>query len=110
MTTPVSGDISRPSRIGFASRLGFGASGIGTLYRDVSEDQASEVLAAAYAAGMRYFDTAPFYGHGLSELRLGRLLRTIPRTTVTVSTKVGRYMVPPYGEKVDYGRWASPLR
>lgn len=110
MTTPVSGDISRQSRIGFASRLGFGASGIGTLYRDVSEDQASEVLAAAYAAGMRYFDTAPFYGHGLSELRLGRLLRTIPRATVTVSTKVGRYMVPPYGEKVDYGRWASPLR
>ncbi len=106
----VTTDNHRPSRIGFASRLGFGASGIGTLYRDVSEDQASEVLAAAYVAGMRYFDTAPLYGHGLSELRLGRFLRTIPREQVTVSTKAGRYMVPPYGEKVDYGLWASPLR
>lgn len=105
----MSGD-SKTSRIGFASRLGFGASGIGTLYRDVTEAQAADVLAAAYAGGMRYFDTAPLYGHGLSELRLGTFLRTIDRKTVTVSTKVGRYMVPPYGERVDYGLWASPLR
>ncbi|MBY2944542.1 aldo/keto reductase [Rhizobium leguminosarum] len=97
-------------RIGFASRLGFGASGIGTLYRDVSEAQAAEVLAEAYDGGMRYFDSAPLYGHGLSEHRLGSFLRTIDRKTVTVSTKVGRYMVPPYGETVNYGLWASPLR
>ena len=90
-----------PSKIGFASRLGFGASGIGTLYRDVTEAQAAEVLAAAYGGGMRYFDTAPLYGHGLSELRLGTFLRTIDRKTVTVSTKAGRYMAPPYGEAVD---------
>ena len=98
------------SGIGFAARLGFGASGIGTLYRDVTEAQAAEVLDKAYEGGMRYFDTAPLYGHGLSELRLGRFLRTIDRKTVTVSTKAGRYMVPPYGETVDYGLWASPLR
>lgn len=98
------------SKIGFKSRLGFGASGIGTLYRDVTEEQAAEVLSKAYQAGLRYFDTAPLYGHGLSELRLGRFLRTIDRKTVTVSTKVGRYMVPPYGEVVNYGLWASPLR
>jgi D-threo-aldose 1-dehydrogenase len=102
--------VERKSAIGFKSRLGFGASGIGTLYRDVSEDQASEVLRSAYDQGMRYFDTAPLYGHGLSELRLGRLLRTVPRETVTLSTKVGRYLLPPYGEAVDYGLWASPLR
>jgi D-threo-aldose 1-dehydrogenase len=101
---------ARPSRIGFRSRLGFGASGIGTLYRDVSEDQAGAVLSKAYQAGLRYFDTAPLYGHGLSELRLGGFLRTVARESVTVSTKVGRYMVPPYGEHVDYGLWASPLR
>ncbi|TCL71190.1 aldo/keto reductase [Rhizobium sp. BK251] len=100
----------RQSRIGFASRLGFGASGLGTLYRDVSEEESASVLAAAYAAGLRYFDTAPLYGHGLSELRLGRFLRTVPRKSVTLSTKAGRYMVPPWGEEVDYGRWASPLR
>ncbi|MCX5494500.1 aldo/keto reductase [Kaistia dalseonensis] len=96
-------------KIGFRSRLGFGASGIGTLYRNVSEDQAAETLAAAYDAGLRYFDTAPLYGHGLSELRVGRFLRTVPRETLTVSTKVGRYLVPPYGEAVDYGLWARPL-
>lgn len=97
-------------RIGFASRLGFGSSGIGTLYRDVSEQTARQVLATAYHAGLRYFDTAPLYGHGLSELRLGQYLRTVPRDSITVSTKVGRYMVPPRGESVDYGLWASPLR
>ncbi|WP_426239225.1 aldo/keto reductase [Pararhizobium sp. DWP1-1-3] len=103
-------DTNGHRRIGFASRLGFGASGIGTLYRDVSETAAREVLATAYNAGLRYFDTAPLYGHGLSELRLGQYLRTVPRDSITVSTKVGRYMVPPRGESVDYGLWASPLR
>lgn len=96
--------------VSFASRIGFGASGIGTLYRDVSEAVARETLSAAYEAGIRYFDTAPLYGHGLSELRLGQFLRTVPRDSVTVSTKVGRYMVPPRGRPVDYGLWAAPLR
>ncbi len=96
--------------LSFASRLGFGASGIGTLYRDVTAEMAREVLEKAYGAGLRYFDTAPLYGHGLSELRLGEFLRTVGRSSVTVSTKVGRYLVPPYGEAVDYGLWANPLR
>lgn len=94
----------------FATRLGFGASGLGTLYRNVSDGEAQRTLEVAYAAGMRYFDTAPLYGHGLSELRLGRFLRGVDRDGLTVSTKVGRYMVPPRGEIVDYGLWAEPLR
>ena len=98
------------SRLTFPSKLGFGTGGLGTLYRDVSEREAAEVLAEAYEAGFRYFDTSPFYGHGLSELRLGSFLRTVPRESVMVSTKAGRYLVPPYGEKVDYGWWAAPLR
>jgi D-threo-aldose 1-dehydrogenase len=98
------------SRLTFPSKLGFGTGGLGTLYRDVSEREAAGVLAEAYEAGFRYFDTSPFYGHGLSELRLGSFLRTVPRESVMVSTKAGRYMVPPYGEKVDYGWWAAPLR
>ena len=97
-------------RITFPSRIGFGASGIGTLYRDVSDQQAHDTLAAAYRGGIRYFDTAPLYGHGLSELRLGQFLRTVPRDSFMISTKVGRYMVPPRGEAVDYGLWAAPLR
>jgi D-threo-aldose 1-dehydrogenase len=101
---------ARARRLSFPSRLGFGASGLGTLYRDVSEREAAEVLMEAYEAGFRYFDTSPFYGHGLSELRLGAFLRTVSRDSVMVSTKAGRYLVPPYGEKVDYGWWAAPLR
>lgn len=92
----------------FASRVGFGASGLGTLYHDVYESESDAVLMAAYEAGLRYFDTAPLYGHGLSELRLGRFLRRVPRSGLTVSTKAGRYMVPPRGEAVDYGNWVAP--
>lgn len=95
--------------VGFRTRLGLGGSGLGTLYRDVTEGQAEEILAAAYASGLRYFDTAPFYGYGLSELRLGRFLRSQPRDSFTVSTKVGRYLVPPGSAPLDYGSWAKPL-
>jgi D-threo-aldose 1-dehydrogenase len=99
----------RPSKIGFASPIGFGASGLGTLYRDVSDEQAQNTLIAAYESGMRYFDTAPFYGYGKSELRLGRFLRGVPRDSFTISTKVGRYLTPPLGQPLDYGSWADPL-
>jgi D-threo-aldose 1-dehydrogenase len=93
----------------FASRIGFGASGIGTMNQLVSEGEAEDVLERAYAAGIRNFDTAPFYGYGLSELRLGRFLRQQDRRTFTVSTKVGRVLVPPRGEPIDRGIWAAPL-
>jgi D-threo-aldose 1-dehydrogenase len=95
--------------IGFKSRIGVGGSGLGTLYQDVSDDEAQNMLIAAYEGGMRTFDTASFYGYGKSELRLGRFLRGVPRDSVTVSTKVGRYLKPPLGEPLDYGSWAKPL-
>ena len=94
----------------FASRIGFGASGLGTLYKDVSDQEAQATLEASLAGGIRYYDTAPLYGHGLSELRLGRFLRDVPRDRLTISSKVGRYLVPPRGEIVDYGLWAKPLQ
>ena len=96
-------------KIGFASKIGVGGSGLGTLYQDVSDEQAQTMLVAAYEGGMRYFDTAPYYGYGKSELRLGRFLRGVPRDSFTVSTKVGRYLTPPLGEPLDYGAWAKPL-
>ncbi|MFR0355746.1 aldo/keto reductase [Streptomyces sediminimaris] len=74
--------------------LGFGAAGIGGLYTEVSDAQAHEAVEAAWAAGMRYFDTAPHYGIGLSERRLGAALRAHPRGAYTVSTKVGRRLEP----------------
>ncbi|MGR6968784.1 aldo/keto reductase [Streptomyces cynarae] len=76
------------------SPLALGAAGIGNLYSEVSEDQAYDAVRAAWQSGIRYFDTAPHYGLGLSERRLGAALREHPRTAYTVSTKVGRLLRP----------------
>ena len=63
-------------RIGLElSMLGFGGTALGNMYTAMSESDAIETLHSAYASGLRYFDTAPLYGHGLSELRLGSGLR-----------------------------------
>jgi D-threo-aldose 1-dehydrogenase len=90
------------------SEFGFGAAEIGNLYRALSDDEAHAVFAAAADAGVTLFDTAPFYGHGLSELRLGRFLRGRPPGSYVLSTKVGRYMVKPTAEPGP-PVWAAPL-
>ncbi|WP_327341902.1 aldo/keto reductase [Streptomyces europaeiscabiei] len=76
------------------TELGFGASGIGNLYRVTPVEDATAAIEAAWEAGIRYFDTAPHYGLGLSELRLGAALRQRPRAEYVVSSKVGRLLVP----------------
>jgi D-threo-aldose 1-dehydrogenase len=78
------------------SRLGFGAAPIGNLYQPLSDDQASAAVDAALAADIRYIDTAPHYGFGLSESRLGRALVRHPERSkgLVISTKVGRLLVP----------------
>ena len=70
--------------------LGLGCAHLGNLFATVSEAEAAATLDAAWHAGLRYFDTAPWYGHGLSELRLGAMLRRHPRDQFRLSTKVGR--------------------
>jgi len=70
--------------------LGFGAAPIGNLYAEVRDDDAHAALTQAWRRGIRYFDTAPFYGHGLSERRLGEAFAAWPRAEFAVSTKVGR--------------------
>ena len=83
------------STVGRLSRLGFGAAPIGNLYQPLSDEQAFEAVAAAIAAGVGYFDTAPHYGFGLSEMRLGEALaRLDPMERTLVSTKVGRTLRP----------------
>jgi D-threo-aldose 1-dehydrogenase len=79
--------VGDPSRI---ARLGFGAAPLGNLYAAVREEEAQAALFAAFEIGMRQFDTAPYYGHGLSEERLGRAFAGRPRGSFVVSTKVGR--------------------
>jgi D-threo-aldose 1-dehydrogenase len=91
------------------TRFGFGASGLGNLFEIVPDDRAQATLRTAWDAGIRYYDTSPLYGFGLSELRLGQFLRSVPREDFVVSTKVGRYFVPPRGEPVDRGPWTAPL-
>jgi D-threo-aldose 1-dehydrogenase len=74
--------------------LGHGAANVGNLYRPMSDEQAWAVLDAAWECGIHYFDTAPHYGLGLSERRLGAFLAGKPRGEYTVSTKVGRLLRP----------------
>ncbi|MBA2947008.1 aldo/keto reductase [Streptomyces himalayensis] len=76
------------------TELSFGAAGIGNLYAAVDDEEAYAAVEAAWDAGVRYFDTAPHYGLGLSERRLGEALRERPRAAYTVSTKVGRLLEP----------------
>ena len=79
------------------SPLGFGGAVIGNLYREVDEETALGAVDAAWDAGIRYFDTAPHYGLGLAERRLGAALAGRPRDEFVVSTKVGRLLVPSPG-------------
>jgi len=74
--------------------LGYGAANLGNLYRELTDDEARGVLEAAWDAGIRYYDTAPHYGLGLSERRLGAFLQTKPRDEYIVSTKVGHLLRP----------------
>jgi len=76
------------------TRLMFGGAPIGGLFAAVDEDTALATLEAAWAAGIRAFDTAPHYGVGLSELRIGRFLAGRPRGEYVLSTKVGRLLEP----------------
>ncbi|MBD3148610.1 aldo/keto reductase [Microbispora camponoti] len=90
---------------GRLGRYGLGTAPLGGLFAPVSEDEAEQVLAAAWQAGIRYFDTAPHYGSGLAEERLGRFLRALPRDAAAeavVSTKVGRLLVPGQGEEEGF--------
>ena len=76
------------------SPLAFGGAAIGGLYEAVSEEQAQKAVSRALELGLRYLDTAPHYGLGLSERRLGRALRGRPRDSYVLSTKVGRLLAP----------------
>jgi D-threo-aldose 1-dehydrogenase len=75
------------------SELGFGAAPIGNLYTAISDEDAQATVDTAWDAGIRYFDTAPHYGLGLSERRLGSALSRHSRDDYVVSTKVGRLLV-----------------
>ncbi|POX62988.1 D-threo-aldose 1-dehydrogenase [Streptomyces sp. Ru62] len=74
-------------------RLGFGTAPLGNMFRAIPDEEAAATVQAAWDHGVRYFDTAPFYGAGLSEIRLGEVLSGMPRDAYVLSTKVGRVIL-----------------
>lgn len=90
--------------------FGMGTAHLGELYGRVEEDIVQATFEAAWSSGVRYFDTAPWYGRGLAEHRLGGFLRTKPRHEFFVTTKVGRTLHRPRKpEKFDRGPWQGGL-
>ncbi|MEU2432462.1 aldo/keto reductase [Streptomyces sp. NPDC007861] len=90
------------------TELAFGAAGIGNLFSAVPDEAAAAAVDAAWDAGVRTFDTAPHYGLGLSERRLGAALRGRPRDAYTLSTKVGRLLEPQPEPEPDEGADRDP--
>jgi len=74
------------------TELGFGTAPLGNLYKSISDDDAHQTLNLAWESGLRYFDTAPLYGLGLSETRLNRFLRGKKRDDYVISSKIGRLL------------------
>jgi D-threo-aldose 1-dehydrogenase len=97
------------------SVLGMGGAPLGDLYELVGDARARETIETAYGLGIRLFDTAPLYGRGLSETRIGAALRDRlgdrpgGRNDIVLSTKVGRYLVPPGAEGIDHGIFKGGL-
>jgi D-threo-aldose 1-dehydrogenase len=83
-----------------AGPLGFGAAPLGNMFRNIAEEEAAATVEAAWQQGIRYFDTAPFYGAGLSEIRLGKALAKRKRNEYILSSKVGRLIL----EEVETGK------
>src|SRR5690349_14214154 len=91
------------------TQLGLGGASYGSLFHEVPERDALDAIQAAWDNGVRFFDTAPWYGRGLSELRTGAGLRYKPRDEFILSTKIGRYLkhqIP--GSGTDLSPWKAP--
>ena len=89
--------------------MGFGGAPLGNMYQAFSDAQARATVDACYDAGIRYFDTAPLYGFGLSEHRLGEALRGKRRAELLLSTKVGRLLQPRDPATLDHGQFQGSL-
>jgi D-threo-aldose 1-dehydrogenase len=92
--------------------FGYGAAQVGNFFRTMSDADSDEMFEAAWDAGIRYFDTAPFYGHGLSELRTGHSLRWKDRDSYVLSSKVGRLLTPARRADISFSPWvdAAPFK
>ena len=89
------------------TQFGLGGTALGNIYSEVAEADALATVHAAYQAGVRYFDTAPLYGSGLSEVRLGQALDAYARNDYLLSTKVGWALVPLAADEAPVGVFAN---
>ncbi|WP_142826295.1 aldo/keto reductase [Planococcus soli] len=95
------------NEINIKNKLGLGTAPLGNMFREVPEDEAMKTIQSAWDEGIRYFDTAPFYGAGLAEMRLGEILPAYNRDEYLLSSKVGRIVLNEEEEKeglFEFGR------
>ncbi|MEN9062170.1 aldo/keto reductase [Ponticoccus litoralis] len=90
--------------------FGFGTAPIGNIFREIDEETSDGMIQSAWDAGVRYYDTAPMYGHGLAELRTGHSLRWKNRDDFVLSSKVGRVLKPARKQDIDYAPWTNAGR
>lgn len=90
--------------------FGFGTAPIGNIFREIDEETSDAMIQHAWDAGVRYYDTAPMYGHGLAELRTGHSLRWKERDEFVLSSKVGRILKPARKQDIDYAPWTNAGR
>jgi len=91
------------------SVLGLGGAGLGELFETIEENIAQEIVSTAWAGGVRFYDTAPWYGHGMSEHRMGHFLRQQDRDQYALSTKVGRIYRPAASPEYRTPPWVGGL-
>ncbi len=90
--------------------FGFGTAPVGNIFREIDEKTSDAMFQTAWDAGIRYYDTAPMYGHGLSELRTGYSLRWKNRDEFILSSKVGRILKPARKDEIEYAPWTNAGR
>jgi D-threo-aldose 1-dehydrogenase len=87
--------------------FGFGTAPLGNIFREIDEATSEEMFARAWEAGVRFFDTAPMYGHGLAELRTGHALRWRNRDDFVLASKVGRLLRPARRDTIAFAPWTN---
>ncbi|MDJ0824318.1 MAG: aldo/keto reductase [Rhodobacter sp.] len=92
------------------SAFGFGTAPVGNIFREIDEETSDAMFQTSWDAGVRYYDTAPMYGHGLSELRTGHSLRWKNRDDFVLSSKVGRVLKPARKDDIEYFPWTNAGR
>ena len=90
--------------------FGFGTAPVGNIFREIDEETSDAMFQESWNQGVRFYDTAPMYGHGLSELRTGHSLRWKDRDDFVLASKVGRVLKPARKQDIDYAPWTNAGR